>query len=1233
MSPESHHRLFIALDALLPCFPLLDGSGFPLVFPTVISSKQEVKLEQITMNVKLDTSDPDFWNPFAKTIGESWRDLCSVLGYCHAEIEMFATDEDSDGLKKIGAMLGKWCKANSDREYLIILVEKLRMIQRNDLIKELEKHVGAQLEHDPTTQERCIAGSCAAMENGKKTKEKVERQQVKHHGDGQVKAEDVQLKTPQVVIHYNYNYNLTNCPIVKGDMKDSNINYGYEFNIKLVGIKEGRKDDGRTNRLLDMVKADIGDEKSAVTPLKEVLNEFNLEAMGVTVGCVQLTVRVQSREDLERFWQAYISGEFHTRIKSTLPISEVRISEDVYTKGCRFFEGVEKRNDEGNKRQGGKPDKHDKTGQVDTKTANDRHDKDQTEDNEGSKCDERDEENKEPADMKASDDAGDSTKTSHTMTKPKVCRMEKEEFETKVHKHDGRHNSNGSSEEEKAGQEDKMHGTVEIDKDYMAVHEEATSGGLHGEKESGTWTEGVVAVGGGKQNATPDVSKPPEGLDHEEETDQKDTKTEGQGQEEEKTGEKDTGPEAHAQCSEETPGLDSINKEETAFREQQWHGAEGDTGDAVGTRVVRGPDWKWGDQDGGCGGVGTVVRCEASENKSTVWVRWDSGVLGKYGTGKGGGNFILRVYDNAQRGVKHLFIRCDGCAKMNVEGIRWKCLRCHDYDLCHGCYNEGRHELEHSFARIEEPGATGVEVPCRISARQCTAFGIFLGAEVVRGPDWKWDDQDGGVGTIGTVSDMYGADNSYRSLVRVQWSPGNSNVYTCGKEGKMDLQYTEKGSNGEFFIEHLPMLNMSFPSKSRIQDVKTSPHFAVGEKVRLMDMDLVQLMELQEKRCGWKDEMKNFKGRTGEVKLIHDDGDVLVQFGRSLYFYNPRCLQKKTSSDYIQTSVEGGKTLFRSAACGDINTVKETISKYPDAVKYQNECGITALQAASHRGHLDIVIALTEGKSSLEQQDKDGDTALAFAVMGNNPHVVQFLLLVGSDPNSSDENGLTPLHLSMGHCDATCAEVLLNHDQRLVKNQDIDGDTPLFFAIGQAEFNQSMTEMLIQHMTADDLRLQNNKGFNCLHHAALHGQKRAVENILKVAPSMINIAKEDGFTALHIAAVNDHTDVVETLLKQKNCNINALTEMGQTALDLAVEENHHKCIEVLVRHGARTREGEFIPSSHFRSEPGNKNSKDSNISDYLHSLDPSEKARTREDLQNKQYAQVYTEKGKGCKVQ
>ena len=64
----------------------------------------------------------------------------------------------------------------------------------------------------------------------------------------------------------------------------------------------------------------------------------------------------------------------------------------------------------------------------------------------------------------------------------------------------------------------------------------------------------------------------------------------------------------------------------------------------VGLRVVRGPDWKWGDQDGGEGNIGTVISSTTStESKpGTVTVVWDSGLEGKYRCGPKG-SFDLRV--------------------------------------------------------------------------------------------------------------------------------------------------------------------------------------------------------------------------------------------------------------------------------------------------------------------------------------------------------------------------------------------------------------------------------------------------------------------------------------------------------------------------------------------------------------------------------------------------------------
>lgn len=72
--------------------------------------------------------------------------------------------------------------------------------------------------------------------------------------------------------------------------------------------------------------------------------------------------------------------------------------------------------------------------------------------------------------------------------------------------------------------------------------------------------------------------------------------------------------------------------------------------DLLGCRVVRGPDWKSGDQDGGEGGVGTIVGTDGEElNKQTVLVCWDNGHEGNYRLGLDK-NYDLRILNSAPSG-------------------------------------------------------------------------------------------------------------------------------------------------------------------------------------------------------------------------------------------------------------------------------------------------------------------------------------------------------------------------------------------------------------------------------------------------------------------------------------------------------------------------------------------------------------------------------------------------------
>lgn len=76
----------------------------------------------------------------------------------------------------------------------------------------------------------------------------------------------------------------------------------------------------------------------------------------------------------------------------------------------------------------------------------------------------------------------------------------------------------------------------------------------------------------------------------------------------------------------------------------------------VGARVMRGPDWKWGKQDGGEGHLGTVRNFESGEE---VVVVWDNGTAANY---RCSGAYDLRIVDSASTGTllhaqdTHIFV-------------------------------------------------------------------------------------------------------------------------------------------------------------------------------------------------------------------------------------------------------------------------------------------------------------------------------------------------------------------------------------------------------------------------------------------------------------------------------------------------------------------------------------------------------------------------------------------------
>ncbi|CAI8023114.1 E3 ubiquitin-protein ligase mind-bomb [Geodia barretti] len=229
---------------------------------------------------------------------------------------------------------------------------------------------------------------------------------------------------------------------------------------------------------------------------------------------------------------------------------------------------------------------------------------------------------------------------------------------------------------------------------------------------------------------------------------------------------------------------------------------------ALGQRVVRGPDWEWGDQDGGEGFVGTVAGLE--EGGGGVIVQWDMGQRCRYRCGRDN-KFDLRVLDDGPSGRSYSKHRCHVCRKKRVYGVMWRCLHCPEYYLCSVCYLANHHCSLHRFTCLLDRDGMQFRVLARADSRRIPVSGLFYGAEVVRGTDWRWNDQDGGVGRTGKVVEVLdwsneGGSGYERSVVLVTWENGNKKKYRAGHRGKVDVRCIAPGSGGFYYPEHLPVL-------------------------------------------------------------------------------------------------------------------------------------------------------------------------------------------------------------------------------------------------------------------------------------------------------------------------------------------------------------------------------------------------------------------------------------------
>eukprot|EP00074_Homo_sapiens_P081690 XP_016855852.1 E3 ubiquitin-protein ligase MIB2 isoform X22 [Homo sapiens] len=583
----------------------------------------------------------------------------------------------------------------------------------------------------------------------------------------------------------------------------------------------------------------------------------------------------------------------------------------------------------------------------------------------------------------------------------------------------------------------------------------------------------------------------------------------------------------------------------------------------VGMRVVRGVDWKWGQQDGGEGGVGTVVELGRHGSPSTpdrtVVVQWDQGTRTNYRAGYQGAHDLL-LYDNAQIGVRHPNIICDCCKKHGLRGMRWKCRVCLDYDLCTQCYMHNKHELAHAFDRYETAHSRPVTLSPRQGLPRIPLRGIFQGAKVVRGPDWEWGSQDGGEGKPGRVVDIRGWDvETGRSVASVTWADGTTNVYRVGHKGKVDLKCVGEAAGGFYYKDHLPRLGKPAELQRRVS--ADSQPFQHGDKVKcLLDTDV--LREMQEGHGGWNPRMAEFIGQTGTVHRITDRGDVRVQFNHETrWTFHPGALTKDTRKAGQLRGREGGgwaKMLLHHSfwvgdvvrVIGDLDTVKRLQAGHgewtDDMAPALGRVGKVVKVFGD--GNLRVAVAgqrWTFSPSCLVayRPEEDANLDVAERARENKSSLSVALDKLRAQKSDPEHPGRLVVEVALGNA-ARALDLLRRRPEQVdTKNQ---GRTALQVAayLGQVE----LIRLLLQARAGVDL--PDDEGNTALHYAALGNQPEATRVLLS-AGCRADAINSTQSTALHVAVQRGFLEVVRALC-ERGCDVNLPDAHSDTPLHSAI---------------------------------------------------------------------------------
>jgi ankyrin repeat protein len=366
-----------------------------------------------------------------------------------------------------------------------------------------------------------------------------------------------------------------------------------------------------------------------------------------------------------------------------------------------------------------------------------------------------------------------------------------------------------------------------------------------------------------------------------------------------------------------------------------------------------------------------------------------------------------------------------------------------------------------------------------------------------------------------------------------------------------------------------------------------TPQFKVGDLVRVSS-DMEKVRSLQKSHGDWSNAVLLMMGEVGRVYAVYTSGDVLIMGKGKSWVFNPLCLshaaddKEETTEDNpfmkwakmdvdegvklgLTTMLKNGRgeALFVATSLGEVDLLREFLTKYPDMVDFTSD-GRTALHYAASAGLAEPMKILLEFHAKIEQQDDTSTRALHTSVYHGSEETTQMLVDAGADVNAQTVDGSTPAMFAAAYGKPRSLKILLASPNVNTSLQDETGNTALHAAV----FSQKLACIHPLLAAGADPCMLNLSLITPLHYAARMGLLPVIEACLQHEPGCVNSKGGSSYTILHWAAYQDHLDIITLAMETRDCDVDSRSDYGQTPLHMAVGRGNTKSVEKLVMYGA-----------------------------------------------------------------